>query len=85
MNWKTWTYSLISAAIGGAANSLGGFIVAPDVFNFSHSGIQKLGALALFGAAVPVLTLLKQSPLPALTATTTVTTTATQETTVQPK
>jgi hypothetical protein len=84
VNWKTWIYSLLSAAIGGAANSLGGFIVAPDVFNFSHSGIQKLGELALFGAAVPVLTLLKQSPLPALSSTTTTTATLTKETTVQP-
>jgi hypothetical protein len=66
MGWKTWVYSILSAAIGGAANSLGGFIVAPSVFNFTHAGLLKLGELALFGAAVPVLALLKQSPLPPL-------------------
>lgn len=81
MNAKTWAYSLLSAAIGGAANSLGGFVVAPDVFNFSHAGLVKLGELALFGAAVPVLALLKQSPLPTLTETTTATVTQTKEVT----
>lgn len=85
MNWKPWAYSLLSAAIGGAAGSLGGFVVAPDVFNFTHAGLQKLGELALFGAAVPVLTLLKQSPLPPMTTTTTTTATLTQETSIQSK
>lgn len=78
MNWKAWLYALASAAIGGAAGSLGGFVVAPDVFNFSHAGLQKLGELALFGAAVPVLALLKQSPLPTFTETTTATVTSTK-------
>ncbi len=64
MNWRTWLYSLLSAGIGGAANSLGGVIVAPSVFNFTHEGLIKIGQLALFGFAVPVLALLKQSPLP---------------------
>ena len=83
MNWKVWLYSLFSAGIGGAAGALGGVIVAPSVFNFSHAGLVKIGQLALFGFAVPVLTLLKQSPLPSIQ-TTTQTTTLETKTTVQP-
>jgi hypothetical protein len=82
MNWKGWLYSLISAGIGGAANSLGGVIVAPSVFNFSHEGLIKIGQLALFGFAVPVLALLKQSPLPPESQVTT--DTVTRTTTVTP-
>ena len=74
MNWKAWLYSLVSAAIGGASGALGGAVVAPSVFNFTHDGLIKIGQLALFGAAVPVLTLLKQSPLPSIQTTTQTTT-----------
>lgn len=84
MNWRTWLYSLLSAGIGGAANSLGGVIVAPSVFNFSHEGLVKIGQLALFGFAVPVLALLKQSPLPPESQVTTVATTLSETTTVTP-
>lgn len=83
MNWKGWLYSLASAGIGGAANALGGAIVAPSVFNFTHAGLIKFAELAAFGAAVPILTLLKQSPLPAeqqtVSQTTTVQTSITKE------
>ena len=64
MNWKPWLYSLISAGIGGASSALGGVIVAPSVFNFTPTGWENIGKLALFGFAVPVLAYLKQSPLP---------------------
>lgn len=83
MNWKAWIYSLLSAGIGGAANSLGGVIVAPSVFNFTHAGMAKIGELALFGFVVPVLTLLKASPLPPIQ-TTTQTTTVQTKTVVDP-
>lgn len=86
MNWKSWAYSLVSAGIQGAATTLGAINIAPSVFNFSSaSGWAHIGELALSGAWVPVLALLKQSPLPALTTTTTATTVVTQETKVQPK
>jgi hypothetical protein len=81
LNWKGWLYSLISAGIGGAASSLGGVLVAPSVFNFTPEGWSKIGELALFGAAVPVLSYLKQSPLPPETITTTKTVSATTTTT----
>ena len=84
MNWKVWAYSLFSGGIGGAANSLGGVVVAPSVFNFTHAGWIKIGELALFGFAVPVLAFLKQSPLPALQ-TTTKTVTLETKTTVAPE
>ena len=84
MNWRTWLYSLLSAGIGGAANSLGGVIVAPSVFNFTHEGLIKIGQLALFGFAVPVLALLKQSPLPPESQVTTVEDKQTRTTTVTP-
>jgi hypothetical protein len=81
MNWRPWLYSLFSAGIGGAASSLGGVIVAPSVFNFTPEGWAKIGELALFGFAVPVLALLKQSPLPGIQTTTH---TLTETTTVDP-
>ncbi len=84
MGWKAWLYTLLSAGIGGAANSLGGAIVAPSVFNFSHEGLVKMGELALFGFAVPVLAFLKQSPLPPASQVTTVATTLSKTTTVTP-
>jgi len=84
MNWKGWLYSLVSAGVGGAASALGGAIVAPSVFNFTPGGLQKLGELALFGFAVPVLAYLKQSPLPPESQVTTVQNVQTSTTTVTP-
>jgi hypothetical protein len=65
MKWKAWLYSIIAGGIGGASNSVLGAVVMPDVFNFTHSGWVHIGKLAVVGALVPVLTYLKQSPLPA--------------------
>mgnify|MGYP001554629127 CR=1 FL=1 len=64
MNWKTWLHSLVAAAIGGASNAALGAVAMPETFNFTHQGWLNLGKLAFMGAVVPVLTLLKQSPLP---------------------
>jgi hypothetical protein len=84
MNWKGWLYSLVSAAIGGASSALGGAVVAPSVFNFTAAGWQKLGELALFGAAVPVFAYLQKSPLPPESQVTTVQNVQTSTTTVTP-
>jgi hypothetical protein len=84
MNWKGWLYALISAGVGGAANALGGVIVAPSVFNFTPTGWENIGKLALFGFAVPVLAYLKQSPLPPESQVTTVQEIQTKTTTVTP-
>lgn len=65
MNWKAWIYSLVSAAIGGAASSLGAILVAPQDFNLSKLGLEHIGAVAVAGAVIPVLAILQKSPLPA--------------------
>ena len=83
MNWKTWLYSVIAAGIGGAASAALSAMAMPSTFNLSHAGLINLGKIALVGALVPVLTYLKQSPLPAASITTSSTTTAT--TTITPK
>ena len=64
MNWKTWLHSLAAAAIGGASTAALTSFAIPDTFNFTHAGLINLGKVTLIGAIVPVLTLLKQSPLP---------------------
>lgn len=63
MNWKAWVHSLIAAAIGGAASALGAILISPASFPDNETGWVHLGAVAAFGAIVPVLALLKQSPL----------------------
>ena len=74
---KTWLHSLVAAGIGGASNALLGVVAMPDTFNFTHAGLLNMGKIALAGALVPVLTLLKQSPLPSAEITTTTTVKAT--------
>lgn len=78
MSWRAWLYSLVAGAIGGAASSTLAAFSMPDIFNFSHQGWVHLGKLAFIGAIVPVLTYLKQSPLPP----TSITVTSTQTKTV---
>lgn len=58
MNWKPWLHSLAAAAIGGFASAASAALVVP---NANPVLVLKLGAV---GAIVPVLALLKQSPLP---------------------
>ena len=80
MNWKAWLYSLIAGGIGGAASSTLAAFSMPEVFNFSHDGWVHIAKLAFIGAIVPILTYLKQSPLPPTQVTTqTVTLTKTTE------
>lgn len=64
MTWKSWIHSIVAAAIGGAASALGAVLVDPSVFNFTLAGWENIGKIALAGAIIPVLALLKQSPLP---------------------
>lgn len=63
MNWKTWLYGLISAAIGAAANTVTVMIVAPETFNLQE-GLPKVMAAAGSAAVVAAALYLKQSPLP---------------------
>ena len=62
---KVWIHSLVAAAIGGAASALGLIIVSPSSVTWTLAGARSLGEVALIGAVIPVLALLKQSTLPA--------------------
>jgi hypothetical protein len=57
MNWKAWLHSLAAAAIGGAATG------AMQALATGTLDITTLKVAAI-GALLPVLALLKQSPLP---------------------
>ena len=81
MSLKAWLHSLVAAAVSAAASGVTAGVVAPESFNFSGPGLQKLGALCAVNALLAVATFLKQSPLPTATETVTTTVTATQETT----
>jgi len=61
---KVWLHSIATAAIGGAVSALSAVIVAPTIFNFTTTGALHILELAITGAIIPVLALLKQSPLP---------------------
>lgn len=63
MNWEKWLKGLISAIIGGAANSITVMVVDPLTFNM-RGGAGKLGTVALISAIVAAAMYLKQSPLP---------------------
>lgn len=63
MKWNKWIKGLISAIIGGAANSITVMIVDPLAFNM-QDGAGKLGMVALVSAIVAAAMYLKQSPLP---------------------
>lgn len=58
-----WIKGLVSAIIGGAANSVTVMIVDPESFNFD-TGLQKLGAVAAISAIVSAAAYLKKSPVP---------------------
>jgi len=63
MKWKNWIYGLVSAIIGGAANSIVVMAIDPLQFNFTD-GIGKLGTVAAVSAIISAAMYLKQSPLP---------------------
>ena len=63
MKWSVWFKGLISAIIGGAANSVTVMIIDPQQFNLGDGG-DKLGVVALVSAIVSAAMYLKSSPLP---------------------
>lgn len=83
MGWRAWLYSILTGAISGASTSALSALTMPDVFNFTHDGWVHMGKLSLTGAIVPVLTYLKQSPLP--TTSLIVTSTQTKTIDINPK
>ncbi len=63
MNWKKWVKGLISAIIGGAANSITVAVIDPTTFNLNDGG-GKLLMVAIVSAIVAAAMYLKQAPLP---------------------
>jgi len=63
MDLRTWAKGLLSAVIGGVANSVVLMIADPKTFNFQN-GIGNLGTVAVTSAIVSAGMYLKQSPLP---------------------
>jgi hypothetical protein len=70
LDWHSWLYGLVSAAIGGGAGAAtAGFTaigLAPDTFNLEQPGlVLKLAAISFaVNAILSVFLYLKQSPLP---------------------
>lgn len=64
MTTRQWIHALVATAISAAASGVTAGIVAPDQFNFTHTGIIKLAELCGVNALVAVAAYLKQSPLP---------------------
>jgi len=60
---KAWLHSAIAAAIGGSASTLSAALVSTQALNFSRASLDHYASIALVGALIPVLALLKQSPL----------------------
>jgi hypothetical protein len=58
-----WLKGLLSAIIGGAANSITVAVVEPASFNLGE-GLPKLVSVAAVSAIVAAAMYLKQSPLP---------------------
>ena len=82
-NWKVWLHGLAAAAIGGAASAGTTYFIAPQVFTFDKAGAVVLAKSLVLGAVLPTLAYLKQSPVPALTVTSTTTKQETVEVTKQ--
>lgn len=61
--FKLWAKGLVSAVIGGAANSITLMLIDPMNYNLSE-GLPKLGAVAAAGAIISAAMYLKQSPVP---------------------
>ena len=62
-NLILWLKGLLSAIIGGAANSVTVMIVDPATFNIEE-GLSKVGSVALISAIVAAAMYLKKSPVP---------------------
>lgn len=76
-NWRMWLHGLVSAVIGGAANSIVAMYVAPETFNLQE--MSKLSQLAFGSGVISAALYLKESPLPKLKSRTVRTVTTTVE------
>ncbi len=58
-----WLKGLVSAIIGGAANSIALMIADPQTYNL-QAGLGKLETVAITSALLSAAMYLKQSPIP---------------------
>lgn len=72
---KVWLHGLAAAAISAFASAASGAIALPTVFTLDRVGLINMTKLATIPALLAVFAYLKSSPVPALTATATSTTT----------
>lgn len=63
MNWRTWLKGLVSAVIGGVANSVVLMIADPSTFNLQQ-GKEHLVTVSVTTAILSAAMYLKQSPVP---------------------
>jgi hypothetical protein len=89
LDWQHWLYGLAAAVIGGGASAvtagIGASMLAPGQFNLSGEGwnVFKLVSLVFaINGMITAMAYLKQSPLPAIESSTSVTVKV--ETTKQP-
>ena len=68
-NLKAWIHGLLAAVIGGASTAASAALVDSGRFNFSHAGLIALGKISASAAAISAFAYLKQSPVPAISAT----------------
>jgi len=63
LNWGRWLYTIVSAAINGAAVGVVLLIADPASFNI-HDGLDRTLTVAVVSACVAVANVLQRSPLP---------------------
>ena len=61
--WKYWLKGLISAVVGGMANSVAVSAIAPETFNFQE-GFNKLLLVCVVSGIISAANYLKESPVP---------------------
>jgi len=66
---KIWIHGMAAAAISGLSSAAIAYFAAPQAFNFSNAGLIAFAKVIVLGAALPTFAYLKQSPIPALSAT----------------
>lgn len=72
-SWKVWLHGLLAAVISAFSSAASGAIALPTVFTFDRVGLINMLKLAAIPALLAMFAYLKQSPVPALTVTTTAT------------
>jgi hypothetical protein len=68
-NLKVWIHGLAAAAISAFASAASGAIALPAVFTLDKTGLVNMVKLATVPALLAVFAYLKNSPVPALSAT----------------